>query len=104
MHTFHGHVCGLQEIWRGLAMKREILSVTCLGWQTLTCADRYVRRARGGLVVAGLAERVAQPFETLVQTVTGCSASRLDVLEALLARRRRMRVALQHTQARCRRL
>jgi hypothetical protein len=42
---------------------------------------------RGGLVVAGLAERVAQPFETLVQTVTGCGASGLDVLEALLARR-----------------
>jgi hypothetical protein len=40
---------------------------------------------RGALVVAGLAERVAQPFETLVQTVTGCGASRLDVLEALLA-------------------
>jgi hypothetical protein len=40
-----------------------------------------------GLVVAGLAERVAQPFETLIQTVTGCGAGRLDVLEALLARR-----------------
>jgi hypothetical protein len=39
---------------------------------------------RGALVVAGLAKGVAQPFETLVQTVTGCSASRLDVLEVLL--------------------
>jgi hypothetical protein len=32
------------------------------------------------LVVASLAERVAQPFEALVETITGCSASRLDVL------------------------
>lgn len=32
------------------------------------------------LVVAGLAEGVGEPLETLVQTVTGCSASRLDVL------------------------
>jgi hypothetical protein len=38
------------------------------------------------LVVAGLAERVAQPFETLVQTVAGCGAGGLDVLETLLAR------------------
>jgi hypothetical protein len=66
---------------------REILGVTCLGyadvdkcWLLLpTCADR--------LVVASLAERVAQPFETLVQTVTGCGARRLDVLVAVLARR-----------------
>lgn len=33
------------------------------------------------LVVASLAERVAQPFETLVETVSGGSASGLDVLE-----------------------
>lgn len=37
------------------------------------------------LVVAGLAEGVGQPLETLVQTVTGCSASRLDVLLEMLA-------------------
>lgn len=35
---------------------------------------RYIRSARC-LVVASLAERVAQPLETLVQTVTGCGAS-----------------------------
>lgn len=35
------------------------------------------------LVVAGLAQRVAEPFETLVQTVTGGGASGLDVLFAL---------------------
>jgi hypothetical protein len=57
-----------------------------LGVQTLTFS-LYVRRARGILVVAGLTERVAQPLETLVQTVTGCSASGLDVLEAILAQR-----------------
>jgi hypothetical protein len=55
--------------------------------------NRYVPSLRrGGLVVAGLAERVAQPFETLVQTVTGCGASGLDVLEALLARRSELRI------------
>jgi hypothetical protein len=37
------------------------------------------------LVVARLAERVAQPLETLVQTVTGSRASRLDVLLKPLA-------------------
>jgi hypothetical protein len=50
--------------------------------------------APSDLVVAGLAERVAQPFETLVKTVTGCGASRLDVLEALLARRWKWRISL----------
>lgn len=32
------------------------------------------------LVVTRLAERVTQPFESFVETITGCSASRLDVL------------------------
>jgi hypothetical protein len=32
------------------------------------------------LLVAGLAEGVAEPLQTLVKTVTGGSASRLDVL------------------------
>lgn len=32
------------------------------------------------LVVTGFAKGVAEPFETLVQTVSGCGASRLDVL------------------------
>ncbi|KAI7498797.1 ADP-ribosylation [Hortaea werneckii] len=36
-----------------------------------------------GLVVTGLAQRVAEPFETFVQTVTGGGASGLDVLFAL---------------------
>jgi hypothetical protein len=48
---------------------------------------RWLRLMRvHGLVVAGLAERVAQPFETLIQTVTRCGAGGLDVLETLLAR------------------
>ena len=35
------------------------------------------------LVVSGLAEGVAQPLETLVETVSGGSASRLDVLQGV---------------------
>ena len=36
---------------------------------------------RVSLVVARLAEGIAQPFETLVETISGCGAGRLDVLE-----------------------
>lgn len=36
----------------------------------------------GGLVVASLAEGVAQPLETLVETVTGGGAGGLDVLQS----------------------
>lgn len=42
---------------------------------------------RDSLVVASLAQGVAQPLETLVKTVTGGSASRLDVLDGVLAGR-----------------
>jgi hypothetical protein len=70
------------------------LGVACLGWQTFTWRVARVRCARSVLVVAGLAERVAQPLETLVQTVAGCGASGLDVLKALLARRVGVRVSL----------
>lgn len=44
---------------------------------------RYMMCKGGGdcLVVASLAQRVAQPFQTLVQTITGGSAGGLDVLE-----------------------
>merc|ERR1711959_360252 len=38
---------------------------------------------RLGSVVAGLAQRVAEPFETLVETVTGGGAGGLDVPGAL---------------------
>lgn len=88
----------------GVGHARTFSGVTCLGWQTLTMRIVDVRCAYDALVVAGLAERVAQPFETLVQTVTRCGASGLDVLEALLARHCQERVSLEHTQARCRRL
>lgn len=40
------------------------------------------------LLVASLAERVAQPFQTLVQTVTGSGAGRLDVLWICVRRRK----------------
>lgn len=36
------------------------------------------------LVVSSFAKRVAEPLETLVKSITGGSASRLDVLIALL--------------------
>ena len=56
----------------------------CLGWQTVDIVA--LLRSRGeDLVVAGLAERVGEPLETLVQTVARCSAGRLDVLCILLA-------------------
>ena len=54
--------------------------------------------------MAGLAERVAQPFETLVETVSAGGAGGLDVLWQLLALVSRARAAEGHTQARCRRL
>jgi len=34
--------------------------------------------------VSGLAERIAQPFETFVKTVSGCGAGGLDVLKTIL--------------------
>ncbi len=39
----------------------------------------------GGLVMAGLAQRVAEPFETFVETVSGGGAGGLDVLSHKLA-------------------
>lgn len=37
------------------------------------------------LLVAGLAQGGGEPLKTLVQTITGSSASRLDVLSGMLA-------------------
>ena len=43
--------------------------------------ERLVDGCRGGgLVVAGFAQRVAEPFETFVKTISGGGASRLDIL------------------------
>jgi len=36
--------------------------------------------------VSGLPERVAEPLETLVETITRCSTGRLDILQQELAR------------------
>ena len=44
-------------------------------WRVL-CAGAH-------LLVASLAEGVAEPLQTLVKTVTGGSASRLDVLQGV---------------------
>lgn len=60
---------------------RRLLIVACLSRQTLALSVCCVNRSHNALVVASLAERVAQPLETLVETVTGGSASRLDVLK-----------------------
>jgi hypothetical protein len=55
----------------------------CLGYEAYV-ADLNKPLRRGifdvDLVVAGLAERVAQPFETLVETISARSAGGLDVL------------------------
>jgi len=54
----------------------------CLGYEACVAdLDEPLRRGifDVDLVVAGLAERVAEPLKTLVQTVTGRRASRLDV-------------------------
>ena len=55
----------------------------CLGYEA-SVADLSEPLHCGGfdvdLVVAGLAERVAQPFETLVQTGSARSAGGLNVL------------------------
>lgn len=61
---------------------------TICGMSGLADVDIVASLRTGGedLVVAGLAEGVGQPLETLVQAVTGCSAGRLDVLWGLLAR------------------
>jgi hypothetical protein len=37
-------------------------------------------------LLASLAERVAEPLKTLVQSITRGSASRLDVLQKMLAK------------------
>lgn len=36
--------------------------------------------ATGNLIMPGFAQRIAQPFEALVQTITRCCAGRLNVL------------------------
>lgn len=50
-----------------------VLRILSIQFVPIVCASLL-------LLVAGLAERVAQPFETLVQTVSGSGAGGLDVL------------------------
>jgi hypothetical protein len=76
MHAFLGEA--VTEIDFGLDMERG----TIWGMSGLADVDivASLRTVCEDLVVTSLAERGGQPFETLVQTVTGCSAGRLDVL------------------------
>lgn len=62
---------------------RRALIMTCLSRADVDLRNSLNSSCTDNLVVAGLAERVAQPFKTLIQTVTGCSASRLDVPSTL---------------------
>lgn len=73
----------MTETGLGLDMERG----TICGMSGLADVDivASLRTRREDLVVAGLAERVGQPLKTLVQTVTGCGASRLNVLRDVLA-------------------
>lgn len=66
-------------------------------------ADIDWDRAIGCLVVASLAERVAQPFQTLVQTITRRGAGGLDVLTIVSFKHATAGPSI-HTQARWRRL
>jgi hypothetical protein len=49
------------------------------------CLPRYIPDSHShySLITSGFAERIGEPFETLVQTVTSGSASRLDELGGL---------------------
>jgi hypothetical protein len=87
MHTFQVMYVACERHMAGVRPWREILGVTCLGYADVGKGWSLRPTWMGSLVVASLAERVAQPFETLIQTITGCGASGLDVLEAVLARR-----------------
>jgi hypothetical protein len=87
MHTFQVMYVACVRHMAGTRPCREILGVTCLGCADVDKCWSLRPTWVGSLVVASLAERVAQPFETLIQTVTGCGASGLDVLGTVLARR-----------------
>lgn len=68
-----------EEAWIGKFVKETDSSPVA---STGNCAlfDAFPRTDR--LVVASLAERVAEPFETFVETITRGSAGGLDVLVA----------------------
>jgi hypothetical protein len=87
MHAFQVIYVACKRHMAGAWPWREILGVTCLGYADVDKCLLLRLAGAARLVVASLAERVAQPFKTLIQTVTRCGASGLDVLEAMLARR-----------------
>lgn len=58
----------------------------------------------GPLIMPGLSQRIAQPFETFVKSVARRGASGLDVLLPLSACCFRMSADFQRTHARCLRL
>ena len=59
--------------------KPEELCIVCEGG-LLSFSRRFLSSTRAPLVVAGFAERVAEPLQTLVETVTRGSTRGLDIL------------------------
>ena len=88
-HQFVKHRCtqSWRKPWPRPASAAATERGTIYGMSGLADVDIVASLRTGwrSLVVAGLAEGVGQPLETLVQTVTGCSTGRLDVLWRLLA-------------------
>jgi hypothetical protein len=80
-----------------------VLGAMMMLFMASVSAPRFPAHVRFRLGVAGLAERVAQPFETFIKTITRGSAGGLDVLCHLLENCAADRSCLL-TQARCRRL
>src|SRR5689334_6625447 len=72
--------CTKETSWFGLRVNvnRQIRGPKNSTMQT-TLID-LLSRCIVHLVVSRLAERVRQPFESFVETITGCGASRLNVL------------------------
>ena len=60
--------------------EKETVLGAMLLFMTTVSAPRCPAHGCVRLGVAGLAERVAQPFETFIKTITRGSAGRLDVL------------------------
>jgi hypothetical protein len=58
----------------------------------------------GRLGVTGFAEGIAQPFESFIETITGCGTGGLDILYNKSAIVRGGTMSGDLTQARCRRL
>ena len=78
-------------------------------WWVVHCRFSFGEGMRKGLVVAGFAQRVAEPFQPLVQPVSRGGAGGLDVLNSIISQctsqTRPYKVHIEegsiHTQARC---